>query len=303
MALGRQRSVHYTKVLTNYAVDYAPKQLVGRELFPVINVENHADVWPVFDKSQFDDVNDLRSDGDEANEVSRGWKYEPYLCETRALREPITEKQRRNWDSEVDFEADTTEYLKQLIWNRYEVRLFGTNGFVRKAANNAGSANVDWTNLSTASVKAALDTGMETCESAAGRTPNVIVLTPQVGRHIRNTAEWKDYYKYTSNISDVDLPETIYGLKAYYVESLINTARKGQAPSLTRIMGDDVWIGYVGPWGYKQLTYGATLMTYEEAGTWYDNGRKADIYEYEAEFVQVLIAKECGYLLTSVLTA
>ena len=305
MALGRQRHVHYNQVLTNLAVDYAPMELVARQILPVFPVVNATDVYPVFDKRLFDDYEDLRADGDESNEVSRGWKYVAYMCESHALKEHITKKMRANWDSQVDLEGSISEDLKQLVWNRYEKRVLGSGGILRTTTNNIHSANVNWTNLATATVKGDLDTAKEAIEAAASPTPNVIVLTPQVARHIANTTEWKDYHKYTANIADDDLPKSIYGLRPLYVKAVLNTAKKGQAPSLARIMGDDVWIGYVDPRGpgIKRLTYGATLMTTEEIAKWFVDERKADAVEYEVEYAPQIIAKECGGLLQSVLTA
>jgi hypothetical protein len=305
MALGRARHVHYNKVLTNIAVEFRPPDLAAREVLPVHYVSNSTDLYPVFDKTLFDQYDDIRADGDESNEVSRGWRYVPYVCETHALKDHITKKQRQNWDSEVDLEADTAEWLKQLIWNRYEVKVFGDGGILRKPSNNIYSSNLNWTNLATANVKGDLVTATEAIEVACGLSPNIIVLTPQVGRHIAQTAQWLEYHKYTQTIANSDLPAEIYGFRAVYVKSLINTARKGQPPSLSRIMGDDVWLGYVDPGGprYKSVTYGCTIMTYEEVAKWYVDERKADAVEYEAEYTPHLIAKECGGLLQSVLTA
>lgn len=308
MALGRATQVHYNQVMTNLAVEYTPPELVARELFPVFPVNDRSDVFPVFDKSMFNTADDTRADGDESNEVSRGWKYVPYVCETHALNEPITQKMRKSWDSQVDLEGSTVEFLKQLIWNNYEVRMFGAGGICRTAANNIYSQSLNWSNKATCSIRADLDPAIDAVEVACGFTPNTIVLTPKVARWIMGTAEWKDENKYTVNLQSqgggAELPGELYGMKAIYVKSLINTAKKGQPPSLTRIMGDDIWLGYVNPSGpgYKQITYGATLLEYEEVVSWFEKSRKADVFEYEASYTPIVIAKECGALLTDVTT-
>jgi hypothetical protein len=294
--------------MTNLAVQFTPPELVARNLFPVVPVENRADVYSVFDKSMFNTADDTRADGDESNEVSRGWRYEPYVCEKHALNEPITQDMRKNWDSQVDLESSTTEYLKQLVWNNYEIRMFGTGGICRTAANNIYSNALNWSNLTTASPRTDLEAAINAVEIGCGFTPNTIVLTPLVARWIMRTAEWKDENKYTVNIwkegGAADLPPNMYGMNVIYVKSLINTARKGQPPALSRIMSDDIWLGYVNPSGpgYKSVTYGATLMEYEEVTSWFEKSRKADIYEYEANYTPKLIAKECGALLTDVTT-
>lgn len=308
--MARNKSqVHYNKVLTDIAVDFKPPELVATQVLPVKTVMMDTDVWPVFDKAMFDEVEDIRADGDEANEVSRGWKYEPYVIEEHALKEAITDGMRRNWDGEVDLESSSAEYLKQLVWNRYEIRVFGSSGLLRTAGNNIYSANTDWTNLTSATPRANVNAAINAIEDAAGLSPNTIVMTKAVARHLMNTSEWKEENKYTVNLSTQggceDLPDKWYGMKAVYVASLINTAKKGQPRSLTKIMGEDVWIGYVDPSGpgYRTLTYGATLMTKEGVRKWFNEDRKTDLVEYEALYCPKRIARECGALLTSVLTA
>ncbi len=294
MALGRQRHVHYNQVLTNLAVDYAPMELVARQILPVFPVVNATDVYPVFDKRLFDDYEDLRADGDESNEVSRGWKYVAYMCESHALKEHITKKMRANWDSQVDLEGSISEDLKQLVWNRYEKRVLGSGGILRTTTNNIHSANVNWTNLATATVKGDLDTAKEAIEAAASPTPNVIVLTPQVARHIANTTEWKDYHKYTANIADDDLPKSIYGLRPLYVKAVLNTAKKGQAATLARVWGKHTLLAHVNKLAATQgsLTFGFTAQWGQRiAGTMEDKniglrgGQRARVGESVKELI------------------
>lgn len=308
MALGRSTQVHYNKVLTTMAVEFTPPDLVGRKVLPDAKVTNRSDVYPVFDLSMFNDVDDTRADGTPANEASRGWKYVPYLTEKHALKDYITKDMRKNWDSEVDLESSTVDFLKQLVWNRYEVKLFGTNGLFRKTTNNAYSQSLNWSNLATASPRGDIEPAINAVETSSGMTPNTIILTPQIARLIIRTAEYQSERHFTVDMQDVGgvlLPTSFYGLRAVYVKSLINFARKGQAPSLTRLMADDVWVGYISQEiGPKTMTYGVTIMPEdgEEVTSWWDNDRKADAFEYEANYTPQLIAKECGALLTDVST-
>jgi len=302
-ALGRATQVHYNQVLSNIAVQFEPPDLQAKNVAPVKPVENRSDVFPVFDKSMFNVVDDVRSDGGEAHEVSRGWDYTPYLVEKRALREPITKDQRANWDSQVDLEASTTEFLKQLVWNGYEQRMFGAGGYLRTTTNSTYvNASVNWSNLSTASPRTDIDVAKNNIAGNCGRQPNTIVLGDDIARLIMRTSEYRDEYKYVQDIRNASLPATLYDMNAVYVSSLLNTAMKGQQQTLTRIMSDDVWIGYIDPNGpgYKTITWGATLMTYEEVTSWYDPAKKADMIEYEANFCFKRIAAECGGLLQAV---
>ena len=89
------------------------------------------------------------------------------------------------------------------------------------------------------------------------------------------------------------------------VKSLLNTAVRGQAKTLARVMGEDVLICYIAPGGLGQntLTWAALLYTEEYANKWYDDDRRGWIIEYGMVYTPKLIAKECAALGTSVLTA
>lgn len=307
MAIGRATQVHYNKVLSNIAVEFSPLDLVGTQAAPIFPVMERSDVFPVFDKSMFDLADDTRADGTAANEVSRGWSYTQYLCERHSLKEAITEEMRKNWDSQVDLESTTTEFLKQLVWNNYEYRLFGPTGLFRTTANNIYSQNLNWTNLATADPRGDIENAIEAVEVASGKIPNTIIMTPATARGIMRTAEYQNERHFTvdmQTLGGIKLPTSFYGMQTLYVQALINTTRKGQAPSLTRIMADDVWLGYINPsMGYKQLTYALTLKESEAMKNWYDNEVDADKYEYDTYYCPKLIAKECGALLQSVFTA
>lgn len=297
--------VHYNSVLTDISVNYNPPELVARELLKPVLVNHESDVYPVYDRSLFDVEDDLRADGSESNETDLGWKYVPYQCEEHALKTTMTKRQIDNSDDPADLEARKTENVKQKVLNRLENSVFGTGGFARTAGNVQNSRNFDWSNPATAAVRRDVDLLKEDVETAAGITPNTIVLTPQVARAIMRTAEWRDEAKYTNDLrADNDIPVQFYGLNVITVGSLMNSARKGQARSLGRMMGDDVLVCYIAPGGLGQnvLTWAALLYTEEYAAKWYDNDRRAWLIEYGYIYTPQLVAKECAALGTSVLT-
>lgn len=297
---------HFNSVLTDISVNYTPPELVARELLKPVQVTHENDVYPVFDKSLYDVEDDIRADGAESNETDLGWKYVPYQCEEHALKTVLTKRQMDNADDPADLEARKTENVKQKVLNRLEQITFGTGGFARAAGNVINSRNFDWSNPATASVRRDVDLLKEDVEVSAGVTPNTIVLTPQVARAIMRTAEWRDEAKYTNDLrSDNDIPVQFYGLNVITVGSLLNTARKGQARTPARLMGEDVLVCYIAPGGLSQnvLTWAALLYTEEYAAKWYDDNRRAWMIEYGYIYTPQLVARECAALGTSVLTA
>lgn len=297
---------HYSSVLTDISVGYNPPELVARELLKPVQVTHENDVYPVYDKSGYDVEDDLRADGTESNETDLGWKYVPYQCEDHALNTTLTKRQMDNADDPADLEARKTENVKLKVLNRLEALVFGTGGFARTAANVINSRNFDWSNPATASPRSDFDLLKEDIEVAAGVTPNTVVMTPRVARAVMRTAEWRDEAKYTNDLrADNDIPTQFYGLDVITVGSLQNTARKGQARSLGRLMGEDVLVCYINPGGLGQnvLSWAALLYTEEYAAKWWEDARRAWKIEYGYIYALQLVARECAALGTSVLTA
>jgi|GEM_PF-3770983 hypothetical protein len=301
---------HFNKLLTGFSVEFTPPEHVADLVVKPYSVTNDSDVYAVYDKTAFNIVNDVRADGAPENEIDMGWGYDAYMIEPHGLKSKITQKMRRNNDSGVDLESQVTETLKRMICNGLEQRVFGAGGVLRATANNTHAANLDWTNLATATPRANVETAINAVEEASGRTPNTIVLTPKVARHIMATTDYKSERQYTVDLSTQsgasDLPAQFYGMRAVYVGALLNTTKKGQAATLSRLMGDDVWLGFIHPGetvGEKVLTHSARLWTEEYVRKWWDDEIESDWIAYNLNYVCKVVAKECGAILQSVLTA
>lgn len=303
------QQTHVSAVLSGMAVEFRSPAHVAQEVVKPARVLKENDLYLVFDKGMWDATDDIRADGTPSKEIERGWRYDSYVIEGHALKQKITKRARENADPGLELDRRAAELVKQQVLNGLEQRIFGASGFLRTPGNNIGNVNVDWTNLSTANVRGAVNTALEAVENGAGVTPNTIVMTTVVARHIMQTAQYLEETKYVTDRSQQaganDLPATFFGMRAVYVGALINTARKGQAPAPTRLMGDDIWIGYVDPNPLQQgvLTHSALIHTDEYVRSWYDDEIEADWVEYNFNYTPKIIARECGYLLQSVLTS
>lgn len=296
---------HYSAVLTNLSVQFKPPGLVAERIVRRVPVTNETDVYPVFDKALFDAPDDHRADGAPENESSLGWKYEPYVIEPHGLRDKITRRMRKNADSQIDLEALKNYALKQKILNGLEKRVFGSGGLLRTTANNVAATNGDWTNRSTMTPREDVNAICQTVQQACGLRPNTMALSPTVLDRITESAQYKDEAKHVVDLRDDGRPGRLYGLDVVEVGSLLNTAKKGQASSLGYLMGEDVWIGFVpgdGETGLQMMAHSILLWTEEYARKWWDDESEVDWVAYNFNYVPKMVAKECGGLLTSVLT-
>jgi hypothetical protein len=301
--------VHYNQVLTDLAVEFTPPDIKCNELFLPLPVTADTDVYYVFDKDLFDAPDDFRADGTPSNKSNIGWKAVPYVCQEHALHDVITKKMRRNAQNQIDLEGRKTIAVKQKILNRRELAAFGPNGILRQAANNGYTDNsVAWTTPATDDIRTPITAAINAVEQACGKTPNTIALGTDVARYIMNTAQYRTETNFWVDIQKLgtgDLPTVLYNMKPVYIGSLVNTNNRGQSKTPTRVMGADVWIGYIDPsgtLGMEQLSYGAEILSEEYASSWYDDDLRGDKVEYGRSYTLQVVAKECGGLLTAVLT-
>lgn len=295
---------HYNEILSNVSVEFKSPGCVAEKILPRVLVQHETDVYYEFDKSSFNVPEDERADGAPENESTGGWIEKAYSVKAYGLRDRITKRMKSNSDKGLDLEISVTQRLTQQIQNGLEVRVLGSGGMLRTAANNTASLNVNWTG-STASPRTDVENAKTVVQKACGLVPNVMVMNPEILRKITLCAEYREEFKFVTDIRNADYPTTLYGLKIIVADALKNSAVKGAAPSLGFIMDDDIWIGYVkeGSIGLRDLTYGQIFYTEQYTRKWYDEDTETDIIAVNDLYAPHLIAKECGYLMTSPFTA
>lgn len=302
--------VHYNKILSNVSVEFKSADMVAERIMPRFKVENETDLYYEFDKSSFAIPAAERADGAPENESTGGWIEKAYSVNFYGLRDKITKRMRQNADSGLDLEVSTTNRLTEQLRNVMEYKLLGKDGILRTAANNGGSANADLTGP-TASPRTVITDAITAVQKACGVVPNVMVMNPEILRKITLTAEYRDEAKHVVDLRYSDLPTRLYDLEIVTAARLANLdssflpVAKGLTSSLKFIMDDDIWVGYVkeGAPGMRDITYGVTFFTEQYSRKWHDDEVETDWVATNDNYVQKVIAKECGYLITSPFTA
>lgn len=296
---------HYNRVLSNVSVEFKVPGFVAEKIVPRQKVENETDVYYEFDRSHFRPAETLRADGTQENLATGGWITRPYMIEAHGLRDYITKRMRQNADPGLDLDVSVTHRLTELLKLDLELRVVGPNGLIRTAGNNAGSVNANWTDYTTASPRDTVNTGISVVQASAGVQPNTLVASPETLRKMTQIAEYREEYKYVTDIRNTDLPTKLYGLDVVVAEGLYDTSVKGEAPSLSYIMGGDIWIGYVkkGGLGVRDLTYATLFYTEQYTRKFYDDDIESDVIAVNDNYDPRLIARECGYLIQSPFTA
>lgn len=109
-----------------------------------------------------------------------------------------------------------------------------------------------------------------------------------------------------SGIAKKQAVAELFELKNIYIgESRLNMAKRGQTPSLARVWGNNIALTYINPLANTQggitfgftATYGTKIAGAKEA----DRGIRGAYITRSAESVkELIVAPDCGYLLTNV---
>lgn len=294
---------HYSVPLTRVSVEFKPTDLVAEKILPRVKVDKELDVYYEFDKSSFNIVNDERADGSPENESTGGWMEKSYYCRAYGLRDKITDRMRQNADSQIQLDVQTNNRLLQQLRNNLEWRVLGPGGLLRTSANLVSVDSTTNLSLTNASPRTAIQDMITDVQRSSGVMPNVLVANPDILRAMTRIPEYRDEVKHVADIRNMEVPDTLYGLKVVTASGLANITsaaptRKGVAANLNWVMEDDIWIGYVAPsLGLRTLSYGCIFYTKTWTRKWWDDEAEVDWIAVNDIYEPKLIARECGALL------
>lgn len=288
---------YISPVLTNAAVRFEPPGLVWDQLFVRRPVKKESGVYYVWDKSEFDAPDTKRANGAEANVTTSGFKEDYYFCQKQSLKEQITDDDRDNADDALQLEMRSTRLVKQQVMNGIERRVFGSSGIINTAANVGSTGTLDISNLLTASPRKAFDDAKNAIFVATGQEANVCFIGSDIARNIMRTDEYRQEFKFVTDIRNAPMPDEFYGLTAQYVGGLSTGAfKRGAAKTISRILGSKIFIAYIDPTeGDKILTYGKAMQEKEYAKKYRTEPTESDWIEYTIKLDLKVVAKECGY--------
>jgi len=266
----------------SYTFDPMRMQFVAEVLAPRFNSGMQNGEYYVFDNENFTNApNKLsvrRGPGSEYARVRGKIADDQFQTHEYGLEHPVDDTERSKYAS--SFDADqvavaTTLHKLKLV--REEV--------VRDLALTASltsSPSTKWNAASGTTIKANIDTAVESIKLASGITPNAIVIPWKVWKALKRAPEIIDSIKYTGGsfsgvVSDQALAAFLEIDNIYVADVVANSAADGATASNAFLWDEDVvvfvkasnpnnlqepsflrqftWASQVGPNGYRVTTY------------------------------------------------
>ena len=298
----------YNKLLSGLSVLYKNHSFVADEIWKPLKVKMATGNYLKFDKTLYDITNTMRGTRQESVSADFGWVNDVYALNRHAFSTFVYDDEANEVDGDVDLSVAAVQFVKEKLLLEQELLAFGPDSPINStsATNNSGTTTLDLTTPSTADWKTPLELGASSIELAAGVSPNTLIMHPGTMRAIIQTAQFQNSIQYvlpTLEIGGIMLPTNLLGMPIKYVQAIANTANDGQTVSNSRIMPNNIWMGYIAPQPMQKfvLTYGARFWNEDQTVVERVLDPMSNKYITNYNWVNKVIAPECGYLITCTL--
>lgn len=304
--------------LSQLAVRYQNRNLIGSQIFPWIDVPVDRVSWPKFDRAvSFKRANTVYGPRQSANELEIKVTKTPHDLRHRGLGAWIDDDERRLAAGIMDVRVAKMETLKDAILLDLEMLLASLvfNASTYPAANKATLAGVtQWSDTTNSDPKKAV------LDAKAGmiKSPNTMIVGAQVHNALLVHPKILDAVKYTSGGVTVT-NETLaryFGVERYFVgEAFNDTANDGQAETLGYVWGKFCSLLYVNyqqtnavAW-QSQPSFAYLPISRQAGSPWRVYSRAPDpvmgvgdgmeYIKVDATFEPLVCASDLGYLFSA----
>lgn len=240
--------VHVDALLSNVSTAYIQddNHFISTQAFPAVSVNKKSDLFRTYDKGDF-----LRTEskvlgpGATANERGYDISTDTYDATPKAIAKFIGDMEMANNDVDDLMEIATMLLTKDLLMDKeadWMTSFFSASVW----DTDVTPANL-WDTGTSADILGDVSTGKQTILANTGFEPNTLVLDYRVFEEIRQNADVKDQFKYTSSRSlSVDMLAGYLDVERILIaKGVRNSANVGAADSVDFISGKHALLCYV----------------------------------------------------------
>ena len=231
-------------VLTEIARGFKDPELVGKILFPTVNVPKRAGNLIVFGDDAFRLYDTVRSPGSATKRVESGYSSISFALKDRGIEAKVIIENQEEAAGILNLSMMQVNQRRRDMARGIEYEqsvLATTTGNYASGHFETLSGSTQWSHASSTPTDDVL-TAMELIRSKIGIRPNVMLMGASVLAKLRNHAEIVDRIKYTGRDSvTTDLLAELWGLKSVAVGESMYVNDSGVR---TDFWGDNVIIAY-----------------------------------------------------------
>lgn len=292
--------------LTGISLAYRNQLYIGDSVLPRVPVTSEVFKYTTYSKEQFLTVpKTLIGRKGQANEVELIGKEETASVETHSLKDVVPQADIDAASGKQNPSQKATIYVTELLQLGRELR---AASIFQNSANYGvveSSAKIDDADTNTVDlIQDIIDSMMV--------TPNTAVMNRVVASKLRRSAAIVKAFGSTTGTGMVPLEfiKEFFGFQNIFIgQAMVNSAKKGQTPTLTGAWANDISLIHINPIAEVDmgLTFGFTAeFESRQIKTYFDEDRGskgAEIVRGVEQLKDLVIAKECGAIIKNVLTA
>ena len=298
-------TVHVDAPLTNLAIQYQNAAFIGDSVLPVVRVRFESDKYYVFGKERFQ-LNKAvtpRAPGEASRGITWDITTQSYSANEYSIHSVVPDRVVNNADAPVQVRINTTKILTDMLLAGTEQRIAKLVQNTNNVGNSAQPSTL-WTN-SSAAIESDIDTAKTTIRTAIGKEPTSVVYSYNVKQTIKKDSTLRNLLRYTvpnyELVKSGDLPPVLFNLEVLIGMAIYETANEGQTSSLGNIWSDNVLVFYkeAAP-SLMALSLGYQFRVNDfGVKSWREEEKASEIIEVSTLQDEEVIAKYCGYIITS----
>lgn len=309
--------LHINQLLTNVSIAYRNGNYIADRIFPVVSVQNRADIVPKYDRSHwFRDDAKPRLSGTKSGRGNFTVNVDDtYYCNRYSWAEEVADDDRANTDAPFNLDVDASELATDKILLKREIA-FATDHFTTgKWANDetGGTDFAQWSNYATSDPLVDFTTYMDDVEGRIGLEANAVAMGKQVWNKLRWHPTVVDSIKFTqTGVVSEQIFQSLVGISELLIgRALYTTDPEGTSESnvtLQRIWGKNVLFFYKNSRvSLRQPQAGMTFVWANAPATGgsiqaikqlRDDEREVDIFEANTYFDQKITSALAGTFLS-----
>lgn len=312
------RDVHVDVPLSNMAVQaFQQGNLVGQRLFPVVPVDKQSNKYYVINKADWMRLpdTDVRAPKNAPRRIEFSVSSDSYFATNYALAAEAAFEDLVNQDQAIQLRNRNIALVTSRLALGMEKRIASKVTSISNCGSGVSlSGTAKWSNFSNSNPIADVTTGHAFMRTNTGFRPNVAVIDFDTLQILRRHPVLLDMYKYTSGgmVTLDQIKESFMVNEIIQAEAIYNSAKEGQAASMSNIWGNICLLAYVdaGAVGPETATFGLgyrwtdPMLGQPMAARVYDDpdpGKRVEIQDAQYYQDEKIVAQQLSYLVTGTL--
>jgi hypothetical protein len=232
--------VHVDVPLSTIATAYKNQDYISDLLFPKVTSDKQSNKYYTWTKDMwFRNMVELRAPGSDYPEASLKLSTDSFYCDEYHLGYRIPDENLDNQDPAVQQQEAGSEYLSDQFALNREIKITSDIFTTSKWGTDKVPAPT-WDDYANSTPEVDVDTGINTIETATGRTPTVFCVGSDVHLKLKRHPRALEVFKYTQKaiLNETEVQQWL-GVPKYIVGKAIQTTSYENAATITysRIWG------------------------------------------------------------------